>query len=100
MRSALRGQGYAATILVVDLAVFPDLSTAIRLLQTLRTEVPDLVIVAASERFQEHDMSCDQFLMADASVRLPVSPTALAVAISAAMTNHAFTRSLRQNVPA
>jgi hypothetical protein len=50
----------------------------------------------ASDQIPEHDMSCESFHVADVSVRLPVSRPALGLAVSAAMTNHAFTQPLRR----
>jgi hypothetical protein len=83
-------------ILIVDLAVFPRLAKAVEWLHAFRYDHPDVVVVAGFEQFPWHDMTCERFLMADASVKLPVTRTALALAVSAAMTNHAFTLPLRR----
>jgi hypothetical protein len=84
------------SILIVDLAVFRCPSTAFAWLGRLREDVPGVVVTAASDRFAEHEMGCDRFLVADTSVKLPVTRPALALAVSAAMTNHAFTMPVRR----
>ncbi|MBY6201036.1 hypothetical protein KUV65_06660 [Maritalea mobilis] len=83
-------------ILLVDLAVFPRLATAIDWLIALRNDVPGVVVAVAFDQFPEHDMSCERFQVADVSVRLPISRPALGLAVSAAMTNHRFTLPLRR----
>lgn len=98
-RRALGLGGSSAATLVVDLAVFARLATALDWLIDLRNDVPGVVVVMASNRFSDHDMSCERFHAADASVRLPVSRSALGLAVSAAMTNHTFTKPLLRHSP-
>ncbi|MCU4651204.1 hypothetical protein N8I71_00045 [Roseibacterium sp. SDUM158016] len=97
VRDALSFGGSHGAILVVDLAVFPRLATALEWLTALRNDVPGLVVAVAFDQFPEHDMSCERYQVADVSVRLPVSRPALGLALSAAMTNHEFTLTLRRH---
>ncbi|GEM_PF-1862675 len=96
VRTVFGHQGAHDAILIVDLAVFATLAAAVEWLHAFRYDFPEVVVIAGFEQFAGHDMSCERFLMADASVKLPVSRTALALAVSAAMTNHAFTMPLRR----
>lgn len=81
------------TVLLIGIDYFVDLEAAIDALALFRITVPSQPIVMASRSFGRLDLSCERAMIADASIRLPVSRPELALALGAAVTNHRFVRS-------
>jgi hypothetical protein len=81
------------TILVVGIDLFHDMNEAMDALMPFRRQHPELVIVIASRVLSAHDFSCERAVIADASLRLPISGPQLALGLGAAISNHASIRS-------
>ena len=80
------------TVLVIDADMFRDMNEAVDVLMPFRREHPDQVIVIASRSFAAHDFSCERAVIADASLRLPLTGPQLALGLGAAISNHASIR--------
>ena len=78
------------TIVVIGIDYFVDLDAAISALAQFRMEVPFLPIVMGSVTFARMDLSSERAMIADASLRLPVTRPQLGLALGAALTNHRF----------
>jgi len=81
------------TILVIGIDLFDGMNEAMDALIAFRREHRELVIVIASRILSGHDFSCERAVIADASLRLPVSGPQLALGLGAAISNHACIRS-------
>ncbi|MDG3041858.1 DNA-binding transcriptional response regulator [Roseicyclus marinus] len=75
-------------IVVIGIDYFVDLDAAITALAQFRMDAPDLPIVMGSVTFARLDLSCERAMIADASIRLPVTRPQLALSLGAALTNH------------
>lgn len=79
-------------IVLVGIDYFTDLDAAITALAQFRQDAPDLPVVMGSVTFSRLDLSCERALIADASIRLPVTRPQLAMALGAALSNHRHMR--------
>lgn len=75
-------------IIIVGIDYFIDLDAAISALARFRQDAPDLPVVMGSVTFSRLDLSCERSLIADASIKLPVTRPQLAMALGAALNNH------------
>lgn len=83
------------TILLVGIDMFLDLNDALDVMIGFRERNPDQVVVIASSFFATHDFSCERAAIADASLRMPVRRPELALALGAAICNHAHLQKRR-----
>ncbi|MFA5580950.1 MAG: hypothetical protein WDA25_03240 [Paracoccaceae bacterium] len=75
-------------IVLIDIDSFPDTEDAVDTLLAQRRFEPETPLIIGSTTFARHDFSSERRAIADASVRLPVSPAALRLAIGSAVNNN------------
>jgi hypothetical protein len=79
----------APFLLIVDIDMFPNLSTAIDRMIAFRMRTPNVAVVIASAEISGHDFSVERAPVADVSLKLPVPRAALGLGLGVALTNMA-----------
>jgi len=79
----------APFLLIVDIDMFPNLSTAIDRMIEFRMRTPNVAVVIASAEISGHDFSVERAPVADVSLKLPVPRAALGLGLGVALTNMA-----------
>jgi hypothetical protein len=77
-----------SSITILDIDVFDDFGDAIDSIQEFRSMSRMTPTIIGSRRFRYNDFSSTRFLIADASIKLPVSRVGLGLALNAALVNH------------
>lgn len=76
-------------LLIVNIDALDDVTLTVERMLALRMLLPDVPVVLASETFKKNDFTTERTAITDASLRLPCSEAALAIAIEASVTNRA-----------
>lgn len=91
-----RRNGFNIAFIMYD--DFEQESATINLLRRLRVRSPNLPIVLISEKFRTHDLSLERLCITDVSLRGPMSPGLVRIAISAATANNLAWRKRRRSM--
>lgn len=93
---AARRSGFNIAFIMYD--DFSQHTATIDLLRRLRIRSPNLAVVLISEAFHMHDLSRERLCITDVSLRGPMTPGLMRIAISAAAENNLAWRKRRRSL--
>ena len=93
---ATRRNGFNIAFIMYD--DFAQHTATIDLLRRLRVRAPNLPVVLISENFRTHDLAQERLCITDVSLRGPMTPGLMRIAISAAAENNLAWRKRRRSL--
>lgn len=93
---AARRNGFNIAFIMYD--DFAQHTATIDLLRRLRVRAPNLPVVLISENFRTHDLAQERLCITDVSLRGPMTPGLMRIAIAAAAENNMAWRKRRRSL--
>lgn len=95
-RLAMRRNGFNIAFIMYD--DFSQQTATIDLLRRLRVRSPNLPVVLISKEFHAHDLTQERLCITDVSLRGPMTPGLMRIAVSAAVENNLAWRKRRRSL--